>query len=258
MKKVLITICGRAGSKGFKNKNLKVFCEQPLVYYTLSSAEMFIESRKDLQVDICLNTDSDLLVDLVKEKYPEVVYIKRTEELCGDVIAKMAVFQHSLAEMEKLNNVTYDYLIDLDITSPMRQDGDILKAFTIKENRSDLDLVFTVADSRRNPYMNMAQAVGDLEVDGHVERVIDVVYTARQQTPKTYDINASIYVFERKFLVENTTSFLWDGKCSISKMFDTGILDIDSEEDYLLLEAIAQHLYNTKNEFSVVKNNIRK
>ena len=26
MKRLLITICGRAGSKGFKNKNLKNFC----------------------------------------------------------------------------------------------------------------------------------------------------------------------------------------------------------------------------------------
>ena len=36
MKRLLITICGRAGSKGFKNKNLKNFCGKPLVYYSLS------------------------------------------------------------------------------------------------------------------------------------------------------------------------------------------------------------------------------
>ena len=29
MKRLLITICGRAGSKGFKNKNLKNFCGKP-------------------------------------------------------------------------------------------------------------------------------------------------------------------------------------------------------------------------------------
>ena len=38
MNRLLITICGRAGSKGFKNKNLKVFCGKPLVYYSLSRA----------------------------------------------------------------------------------------------------------------------------------------------------------------------------------------------------------------------------
>ena len=40
MNRLLITICGRAGSKGFKNKNLKVFCGKPLVYYSLSAAEL--------------------------------------------------------------------------------------------------------------------------------------------------------------------------------------------------------------------------
>ena len=34
MNRLLITICGRAGSKGFKNKNLKTFCGHPLVYYS--------------------------------------------------------------------------------------------------------------------------------------------------------------------------------------------------------------------------------
>ena len=39
-KRVLITICGRAGRKGFKNKNLKIFDGFPLSYYSLSAAEL--------------------------------------------------------------------------------------------------------------------------------------------------------------------------------------------------------------------------
>lgn len=35
--KILFTICGRAGSKGFKNKNLKKMNGVPLVFYTLAS-----------------------------------------------------------------------------------------------------------------------------------------------------------------------------------------------------------------------------
>ena len=65
MKRVLITVCGRAGSKGFRNKNLKNFCGKPLVYYTLSAAELFKTQRPDLTVDVCLNTDSPELIELV-------------------------------------------------------------------------------------------------------------------------------------------------------------------------------------------------
>ena len=59
MKRLLITICGRAGSKGFKNKNLKNFCGKPLVYYSLSAAELFIKKHPELEIDVALNTDSE-------------------------------------------------------------------------------------------------------------------------------------------------------------------------------------------------------
>lgn len=252
MKRVLITVCGRAGSKGFRNKNLKVFCGKPLVYYTLSAAELFCRQQPDVQVDICLNTDSPELEQLVSEKYPEVIHLQRPPELAGDTVAKMAVFQQSLREMEQKTGSPYDHLIDLDITSPLRQVQDISGAYEEKLSRPDLDLVFSVAPSRRTPYMNMAKMVGD-----HVERVMDHHFTARQQTPPVYDLNASIYVFERRFLTENTSAFLWDGKCGIYQMFDTGILDIDSEEDFLLMEVIGGHLYRQMPGFAGVQSNIR-
>lgn len=192
-KRVLITICGRAGSKGFKNKNLKIFDGHPLSYYSLSAAELFIRSRPDLAVDVCLNTDSGLLIDVITKKYPEVTVLPRPEELCGDIVPKMPVYQYSLRQMEQKKGYEYDTLIDLDITSPLRQTGDIEGAYEVKASRPDLDLIFSVTPSRRTPYMNMAKLAGD-----HVEKVIDHHNTARQQTPPVFDINASIYVFERR------------------------------------------------------------
>ena len=253
MKKVLITVCGRAGSKGFKNKNLKVFCGLPLVYYTLSAAKQFAAQRPDIAVDIALNTDSPMLVEIVGKKYPEIRHIARPEELCGDTVPKMAVFQQTLAEMEKLKGEAYDYLIDLDITSPLRRQQDVAAAFAEKEAREDLDLVFSAAPARRNPWFNMVKTVDD-----HVEKVIESPFTARQQAPAVYDLNASIYVFRRDFLAENKTGILWDGKCGIYEMFDTGILDIDSEEDYQLMEVIAGHLYQNVPDFKAVRDNIRR
>ena len=252
MEHVLITICGRAGSKGFKNKNLKIFDGLPLSHYSLAAAKLFEQQNPQLCVDICLNTDSELLINTVVEKYPEVHVLRRPQELCGDTVPKMAVFQQTLAEMERRGGGRYDHLIDLDITSPIRRESDVAGAFAAAEARADLDLVFSVAQARRNPYFNMVKVVGD-----HVEKVIESPYTARQQAPAIYDLNASIYVFRRDFLAENKTGILWDGKCGIYEMFDSGILDIDSEEDYLLMEVIARHLYATAPEFAGVRDNIR-
>ena len=256
MKKLLITICGRAGSKGFKNKNLKTFCGRPLVYYSLAAAGLFQASRPDVQVDICLNTDSEALAKLVAEQYPEVVYLPRCEELGGDRVPKMAVIQDSLARMEEKNGA-YDYVMDLDITSPLRTAQDIKNAFELAESREDLDLVFSVTESRRNPYFNMVRRCGD-----HVEKGIEnapgtPAFTARQMAPEFYDENASIYVYRRAFLAGNTTGILWDGKIGASLMMDTGILDIDSEEDFKLMEVIGAHLYATLEPFAQVQAAIR-
>ena len=253
MEKVLITLCGRAGSKGFRNKNLKMFDGLPLSYYSLAAAEGFIKQNPGVSVDICLNTDSPDLVKVVTEKYPEVHVIDRPEELCGDIVPKMKVFQHSLAEMERRKGTQYDYLIDLDITSPLRQVNDVTGAFQQAKENPECDLVFSVCPARRTPYMNTGKLV-----DGHAHRVIGHHFTARPQTPPVFDLNASIYVFTRRFLTENTTGFLWDGVCGMYQMFDTGILDIDSEEDYCLMEAIAHHLYAAKPEFGKVREAIRR
>lgn len=252
-KRVLLTICGRAGSKGFKNKNLKTFDGHPLSHYSLAAAELFCREKPELSVDVCLNTDSEPLRDVILAKYPEVTALPRPAELCGDVVPKMEVYQHSLREMERRTGARYDALIDLDITSPLRRMGDVAGAYAVKEQRPDLDLVFSVTPSRRTPYMNMARLAGD-----HVERVIEHHNTARQQTPPVFDINASIYVFERDFLAQNTTGFLWDGKCGIYQMFDTGVIDIDSEEDYRLMEAIAHYLYQSDPAFAGVRDAIRR
>ena len=109
MNRLLITICGRAGSKGFKNKNLKVFCGKPLVYYSLSAAELFIKNHPELTVDIALNTDSEDLAKLVAAEYPEVVYLPRGAELGGDRVPKMAVYQDSLRRMEARAGQPYDW-----------------------------------------------------------------------------------------------------------------------------------------------------
>ena len=138
MNRLLITICGRAGSKGFKNKNLKVFCGKPLVYYSLSAAELFCRNHPELQVDIALNTDSQDLADLVAAQYPEVVYLPRGEELGGDKVPKMAVYQDSLRRMEARTGAPYDWHMDLDITSPLRTAADIETAFAKKQAREDL------------------------------------------------------------------------------------------------------------------------
>lgn len=250
---VLITVCGRAGSKGFKNKNLKNFLDYPLVYYTLSAAELFKNQvGKEAHVDICLNTDSDDLAGIVADKYPEVIFIKRNAELGGSEVPKPAVWKNCVDVMQNKNKIVYDYMIDLDITSPLRQAEDVYNAFQMKLKRQDADLVESMCPARRNPYFNMMKEDGDF-----VNTVIDCSFVARQQAPVVYDENASIYVLRVSYFAEN--GYVMNKAKTVPYiMKDTAVLDIDSEEDFIMMGVVGKYLYENEEKYRDIRDNIRK
>lgn len=235
--KCLFTICGRAGSKGVKNKNCKFFLGAPLVHYTLAAISVYMEHCNNETVHICLNTDSEELVKLAQDWGINLFTVPRIEALAGDNAAKIPVIQDTLRKMEIAQNISYDCVVDLDITSPLRTAHHIFAAIE-KQQRGKYDVVFSVTEARRNPYFNMVKQ----NPDGSCEKIIASNYTARQQAPVLYDMNASIYAYNPSFLHSNTSGMLFDGKCTYIEMPDTGILDIDSERDFLLMENIAEFL----------------
>ena len=63
---ILFTICGRAGSKGFKNKNVKEMNGVPLVYYTLAAIKGYADRHGEDDIRVAVNTDSKELKDIIK------------------------------------------------------------------------------------------------------------------------------------------------------------------------------------------------
>ncbi len=245
---ILFTICGRAGSKGIKNKNIKDFLDKPLAFYSLSVIDLYLKNSSYLS-DIVLNTDSEELISMFENNpFRPVNVIRRKKELSGDAVAKINVVNNCLVEMENRNNKTYDLIIDLDITSPLRTVNDLNEMIEKKLN-SNCDLIFSVTDSRRNPYFNMVK-----KTENGYDRVIVSNFNTRQEAPEIFDMNASIYVYSREFLKKNIG--LFEGNCGIYKMFDTGILDLDHENDIELMEVIAKYLFDNNEEFREIYDNI--
>jgi len=250
---ILFTICGRSGSKGVKNKNCKDFLGVPLINYTLAAITLYQEQQTGDIIYVCLNTDSEELIALTHKQYPNIDIVPRDSKLAGDNVAKLPVIQDSLRQMEVIRNTHYDCVVDLDITSPLRTVQYIKEAIE-KRQSGDYDVVFSVTEARRNPYFNMVK----LNSDGSCEKVIQSNYTARQQAPALFDMNASIYAYDPEFLKTNTSGLLFDGKCSFIEMPDTGILDIDSERDFFMLEAIATHIATHDKNFTIVVKEAKK
>ncbi len=240
----LFTICGRAGSKGLKNKNTSDFDGLPLAYYTIGIMSKVIEKLEKAghSARAVLSTDSMELADLIsRQKVLDILFLPRSEELSGDRVAKVTVIKDALIRAENSFNCEFDYLIDLDITSPLRTVDDVLRAINKKEKRKDTDCVYSLSPARKNPFFNMAK-----EENGYYVKVIRANFISRQETPVVYDMNASIYVYEIDALMnKEPTGFFNDGADAVI-MTDTGILDIDCQEDKDMMEILAKHYFFKK------------
>lgn len=235
---ILFMICARAGSKGVKGKNTRMFLGKPLVYYTVAAFEAYmLKYHARDQVDLAINTDSELLRKQMEETGVEYISVDRKSCLAGDLVAKKDVIQDTLREVEQRKGVIYDVIVDLDLTSPLRRAEDIHGTIQTLLEDEHADIAYSVAEARRSPFFNMVSR-GE---DGYYTTVLKSDFVARQQAPVCYDMNASIYAYRRAYLL---SSQIYERKALIWIMRDTGILDIDSEDDMKMMEVIAGHLWS--------------
>lgn len=248
---VLFTICGRAGSKGIKNKNIRDFCGIPLPYYTVSAIDLFLTHTKfNINADIVVSTDSKELIELMlNNPLQKVDVINREETLCGDKVGKIAVIEDCMNQMQEAKKKKYDVVVDMDITSPLRIVSDIERVID-KHLNTKADVTTTVATARRNPYFNQVK-----KVEHGYKKVIDSDFTARQQAPEIFDMNASIYAYSPDYL--KLGKGVLDGYCECVEMYDTGILDLDHEGDFSLMQVIAEYLFESNQEFGIIRKNIK-
>ncbi len=246
--KILFTICGRAGSKGIRNKNIKLFVGNPLPYYALSAIDLYITKHSEEKFDIVVNSDSRELLSLMdKNNICPVELIERIPKLSGDTVGKIDVIHNCLDIMQERKGYTYDMVVDLDITSPLRRIIDIENL--IKTHIcTGADVTTSVVPARRNPYFNQLK-----KSSSGVCKICESNFTARQQAPEIYDMNASLYAYKPEYLQSGKQ--VLDGYVEIIEMYDTGILDLDHENDLELMAVIAEYLFKNKSEFKEIYEN---
>ena len=248
---ILFTICGRVGSKGIKNKNLKEFLGYPLPFYTVSVIDLFIKRNPSLCCDIVLNTDSNDLLNMFQRQVSlNIDIIHREATLARDKTPKIEVISNCLQIMQQRKKTEYDMVVDMDLTSPLRTVKDVSNLIE-RKTISSADVVFSVTDSRRNPYFNMVKKAED----GY-ERVIASEFNTRQEAPEIYDMNASLYAYSPSFLMSEKA--LFEGKCDVIKMLDTAVLDLDNESDFEFMQVIAAYLFEKYPDYLEVRSNIKR
>ncbi len=230
---ILCTICARAGSKGVKNKNIRTLMEKPLIAHTIEQA---IESK--LFDHIVVSTDSDKIAD-ISQRYGAEVFFKRSSELASDTAGKLGVIKDAFIKSEKHYKKQFDYLIDLDATSPLRMIEDIqmsLQQFIANNNEN----LITAMPARRNPYFNLLEVGADKKV--RLSKPSNEMVLRRQDAPDCFDMNASIYIWKRNTILKEKTIFL--NTTGLFVMPEERSIDIDCELDFDFVEFIMEKRKN--------------
>ncbi len=237
MNNILITLCARGGSKGIPGKNIKSINGKPLIAYSIDTAVKFSKLHS---THIALSTDSADIKKTAVQFGLTTDYI-RPDEMATDSAGKLPVIKDLVHYHEKLNNIRYDFIIDLDITSPLRTIDDLQTAFQLLKANEEAVNLFSVSKAHRNPYFNMVEE----QADGFYNLVKTGNFKTRQSSPQVYDLNASFYIFKRHFF--DTYSTAITPKSIIYNVPHT-CFDLDEPLDFDFLEFL---LKNKKLNFEI-------
>lgn len=231
---ILGTICCRGGSKGVPGKNLKLLNGVPLIGHTI------LQAQKSSLIDhLIISTDSLEISSIAKSYGADVPFI-RPENLSTDTASKWPVFIHALEHIEAKWKTKVDFLVDMDVTVPLKTTADIDEAIKLAISRPDVDVVITGYEPERNPYFNMME----ITEEGYAQIVKKSVkpIVRRQDAPMVYSLSPAAYVVRREALYKYEH---WSkANCLISPMPRERAIDIDSEFDFSLIEYILNYQKN--------------
>ena len=242
MSNILVVICARAGSKGVKKKNIRPLLGKPLIGYSIETA---LKWKKACHVIV--STDSREIKDVALEFGAEVPFI-RPPELANDRATKGDTIFHALQCCEELFNNRFEIIVDLDVTAPLRAVKDLdncLEIFLSKKPKT----LFSVVEANKNPYFNMVER----KENGYYSLVIPFKNDAnenyiyrRQDTPVVFSMNASIYFYDRSYLISSKRKSPFTEKTCIYKMDEISGIDIDTELDFKKTEFLMSQIDKTE------------
>jgi CMP-N,N'-diacetyllegionaminic acid synthase len=230
-KPILISICARGGSKGIPGKNIRQLNDRPLIAYSIEQA---LKLAREMNAMVELSTDSEEIIT-VSANFGLKTNYRRPEHLATDTAGKIDVLYDLLQHAEKVNQLSYEFLIDLDVTSPLRSIEDIKQGMAILQATAEAVNLFSVSKAHRNPYFNMVEK-GD---DGFFHLVKKGNFKTRQESPPVYDLNASFYIYRKSFFERRYQGAITD-RSLVFKM-DHICFDLDEPIDFEFMSWLLQN-----------------
>jgi len=214
-------IPARAGSKRIKNKNIKLFCGKPIIYWTIQKIK-----KSNLFDKIIVTSDSNKILKISK-KFGADVLIKRNKKLSNDITPTLPVVNHSILN---LTNLLIDNVCCIYPCNPFLNILDIKKALLLlKKNKNKFVVPIT-------PYPHPIQRALKIDIKSNISPYSDVNLSKRTQDLEGLYHDAGQFYFGHKNL--------WLGKKTILKnsigikIPSWRVVDIDNIDDWKRAERI--------------------
>ncbi len=230
--KYTVFIFARGGSKGLKNKNIKLIHNKPLIVWTIN----FAKNLKDVK-EIIVSTDDEKISAIAKKNGAKVPFL-RPKYLSSDTSPEWLAWKHAIKWYFKEKGKLPDPFISMPVTSPLRTKSDFDKCIDLFYS-SKKDAVITITEPNRNPYFNMVKENdnGDLKIVNQSQK-----YNRRQDAPKVYDITTLFYILKPKLVLSK--NHIFDCKVSGVKIPRERSLDIDNKFDFEFAEFLLKKKFN--------------
>lgn len=218
---IVTVIPARGGSKAIPKKNIIPLLGDPLIQYSI---------RQSVSSDVIdktyVSTDDTQIKSVSQAAGADV--IDRPDELARDTSSTEDALLHAVENMDE----NPDIVVLLQCTSPLRRENDISDTVQLVKT-GEYDSALSCSEDHSFYW--------EIEPESAVPVNYDPVERKRRQdiSPR-YQENGSIYVVTEEILRERHCRL--GGKIGIHEMPKEMSFEIDTPEDYRIVEAIAKNI----------------
>jgi len=217
----LAIIPARGGSKRLPRKNILNLGGKSLISWTIEAA------LKSKYIDNTVVTSDDEEILKIANHIGSKT-IKRPGHLANDTATTIEAIVHTISNLKN----SYDYIILLQPTSPLRTEKHIDQAIELLESKN-ADSVISVCEMEHSPLWSNKLAKSGSMVDFISD---DIKNKRSQDLDRYYRLNGAIYICDtQKLLAEN--SFFLKRNVFAYKMKKEHSIDIDEEFDFKIAKA---------------------
>ncbi len=229
-KTFLAIVPARKGSKGVPGKNIKEINGKPLISLAIK------EIKKSKYIDkLVVTTDSQTIADIAAQAGADVPFL-RPSELATDGSNATDVILNML-ESPLIENLSFDYFIYLQPTSPFRTTKQIDSAIETIISNIDASALVSVSVPPKHPYwMKTINQKGFLEDFIQTEKT----FQNRQELPDVYAINGAIYICKSHVFIQDRS--FYERNCMSFVMSYSDSIDIDTQNDWDYVEYLFKSL----------------